>query len=218
MGIDFANPLNLGTNSAADKSGPVESAAPLLRRQKAGPRSDLRFGANINKAIEVLKHEFGINRLVGAGPNAFPDNKPPVVGQNGRGLLKAEHEIFGDMHHINRVDEIEFTCGHNLIPPRLVEIERTPCQGNVGISVAELPLGATSKKCVWFRDEITFDSSQKTALFEPTEQGFAGASRAGADLQNPQSISGRNTLGCKHCSDPIVHRVGQVAIVKISQP
>src|SRR4029077_17169877 len=122
------------------------------------------------------------------------------------------------MQNINAVYQIEFAAACALAVPCRINVECSPLERQIAILRRQFTLTAPPKKGVGLRDEVAFNARQKSAFIKPAQQNLTGASGSGADFQNPELGSGTQALGCKDSTNPIIHCVSYVLILKIIQP
>src|SRR5437764_2587333 len=73
MGIDFANAIERWFYFRVLEAGSSEGAPPLIRGEKTRIRSKFRIDIHVGEAIQDLKHQFRIHRLVEVGAHALTD-------------------------------------------------------------------------------------------------------------------------------------------------
>src|SRR3954453_22361110 len=112
--VDRLNVVDIRRHFNVTETGAAERAAPLFGGQKAGLRPDVRIDQHIGETVQILEHQFRINRLIFVRPYAFPEYQPSVRTERGVGLVEAEKQILRDMQNVNGVDEIEFTAAIDL--------------------------------------------------------------------------------------------------------
>src|SRR5690349_2164848 len=78
MGIDFANTLERGFYFSVCEAGAVECSAQMIRCQKTRIRSKFWINIDIGKAIQDLKYQFRIHRLVEIRPHTLTDYEAAI--------------------------------------------------------------------------------------------------------------------------------------------
>ena len=73
MRINFANAIELRFYFGVFQPGTLECVPPLISSEETRIGTKLRISVNFSKAIQNLKHEFRIHRLIETRPDAFAD-------------------------------------------------------------------------------------------------------------------------------------------------
>ena len=122
MRIDLANPIDIRRHVRVFETCARKSTTPLLCGQKARIRANFRIYLDVCETVQNLKHQFRIDWLIIVRPNAFADHKPAISGQSRAGFIQAKQKILGDVHHVDAIDEIEFSRSDALSVPWQVEV------------------------------------------------------------------------------------------------
>ena len=78
MRINFANAIELWFYFGAFEPGALECIPPMISREETGIGTKLRISVNFSKAIQNLKHQFRIHRLIETRPDTFADYQPSI--------------------------------------------------------------------------------------------------------------------------------------------
>ena len=73
MRIKFANAIELWFYFGLLEPGALECIPPMISGEETGIGAKLRIGVDFSEAIENLKYEFGIHRLIETRPDTFAD-------------------------------------------------------------------------------------------------------------------------------------------------
>ena len=90
MRIHLANAVDLRGDFDALETGAHKCASPVVCGQETWIGANFGIGIHLAKAIQDLKDELGINRLIEIRPHAFANHQPTVVGQRAARFVQAE--------------------------------------------------------------------------------------------------------------------------------
>ena len=78
MRVNFANAIELRFYFGVFKPGAVKRIPPMICSEEPRIGSEFRIGVNLSKAIQNLKHQFRVHRLIEPGPDTFADYDPSI--------------------------------------------------------------------------------------------------------------------------------------------
>src|SRR6516164_2770807 len=78
MRIKFANAIELRFYFGLLEPGALECIPPMISGEETGIRTKLRISVDFSEAIQNLKHEFRIHRLIETRPDTLADYQPSI--------------------------------------------------------------------------------------------------------------------------------------------
>src|SRR5436309_1269683 len=81
MRINFANAIELRFYFGVFEPRALECIPPMISSEETGIGTKLRISADFSKAIQNLKHQFRIHRLIEIRPDTFADYQPAIRRQ-----------------------------------------------------------------------------------------------------------------------------------------
>ena len=104
MRINLTNAIDIWRDPDALKTCARKCAAPVICSKEAGIRAKFRIYLDLGEALQNLKHQLRVDRLVVMRPQAFADHQPAIALQGGVRLIQGKQKILGDVQHVDCVN------------------------------------------------------------------------------------------------------------------